>query len=487
VTHADGCRVGRRVKLDLLSPRQTEQIHSATLEILEEVGVVFHSPRALDILAGHGAEVDRRTTAAKLPGDLVERALASVPKSFTLGGRTPEYDLPLDGEHVYLSSDGCGVFARDPRTGEVRPSSKRDLEDAARVVQALEHVSATSAIVSAQDCPPQSRVLHEFDACLRNSPKHTIVVSIKEEREARDLLEMARAVVGGARELAERPLFTAIICTVSPLHQERFGMDLALTLAEAGIPISFYPMPILGATAPATLAGAAVVNNAELVSATVLVQLAFPGAKVLHGGGPTAMSMSSGAYASNSPEAVVLRAVQGHMADLYHMSSWYGAGATTAKEPGVQSGYENALAMLLTYATGADLAFGTGLLDGSRILCLENMVIDNEVLGMVMRLLRGVELSEETLALDVIERMGFAGDYLFDRHTRTHARELWQPTLSEVGTYDAWRQAGSPRTVEKARERVEEILAAPVSEPLPDDLCDELVRVIAAAETRRPE
>ena len=165
-------------------------------------------------------------------------------------------------------------------------------------------------------------------------------------------------------------------------------MDLALVLAEAGIPVSFYPMPILGATGPVTIAGSAVVNNAEFVSGAVLVQLAHPGAQVIHGGGPTAMYMNSGAYASNSPEALLLRACQGHMADFYGVPAWYGAGATTAKEPGIQSAYENALAMFMAYANGADVTFGTGLLDGSRILCLENMVVDDEIIGMVKRILQ---------------------------------------------------------------------------------------------------
>ena len=121
------------------------------------------------MLEANGATVDRETTVAKIPAAVVERAMSTVPHEYTLGARNPEYDLPLDGEHVYISSDGCGVFARDPKTGEVRSSVKQDLADCARVVQALDNVSATSAVVSAQDCPPETRVLHEFDACVRNS------------------------------------------------------------------------------------------------------------------------------------------------------------------------------------------------------------------------------------------------------------------------------------------------------------------------------
>ena len=274
---------------------------------------------------------------------------------------------------------------------------------------------------------------------------------------------MAEAMAGGKEELKKRPMFTTIICTVSPLHQERYGMDLALTLAEAGIPVSFYPMPILGATGPITIAGSAVVNNAEFLSGATLVQLAHPGAPVMHGGGPTAMYMNSGAYASNSPEAMLIRSVQGHMADFYGVPAWYGAGATTAKEPGIQSAYENALAMFMAYANGADVTFGTGLLDGSRILCLENMVVDDEIIGMVKRILTGIEVSEETLAVDLIKKMGFNGNYLFDNHTRAHVRELWQAKLGETGNYDGWKNAGAKSTTEKAQEKVAEILAAPAA------------------------
>ncbi len=480
MAYADKCYVGKRVKLELLSQDDVRQIHEATLDVIESVGVKFHSQTALDILEAHGASVDRETTVARIPGAVVEKALSTAPHAFTLGARNPEYDLPLDGEHVYISSDGCGVFCRDPATGEVRSSRKEDLEDCARVVQALDNVSATSAVVSAQDCPPETRVLHEFDACARSSEKHNIVVSVKEDWEARSLIKMAEALAGGAEELKRRPMFTAIICTVSPLHQERFGMDLALVLAEAGIPVSFYPMPILGATGPVTIAGSAVVNNAEFVSGATLVQLAHPGAKVIHGGGPTAMEMRSGAYASNSPEALLLRSCQGHMADFYGVPAWYGAGATTAKEPGIQSAYENTLAMFMAYANGADVTFGTGLLDGSRILCLENMVVDDEIIGMVKRILTGIEVSRETLAVDLIKKMGFNGNYLFDNHTRAHVRELWQAKLGETGSYDAWKNSGARSTTEKAQEKVAAILGAePV--PFPADLGAEFDAIIAAA------
>ena len=479
MAHAESRYVGPRRKLAILSPDEIAKVHETTLEILSEVGVMFYSKRALDILAEHGATVDYATTVAKLPPDLVERALATIPRTITLGGRTTEYDLPLDGEHAYVTSDGCAVFVRDA-DGSVHSSTKRDVADAARVVQGLPNISATSAIVSAQDCPVETRVLHEFDACLRNSAKHTIVVSIKEDWEARSLIEMARAVAGGTEELAARPLFSVILCTVSPLHQERFGMDLAFTLAEAGIPLMIYPMPILGATAPVTPAGAAVLNNTEIVATAVAIQLAYPGAKVVHAGGPTALDMRTGAYFANVPEALLLRAAQAQMADFYHMPAGLGWGGTKAKAPDVQSAYENTAGLLLEFLAGADFLFGAGLLDSVQQLSLEELVIADETAGMVTRLLRGVTVDDEHLALDLIRKMGFEGNYLFENHTRAHVRELWRARLSETGTYEAWQAAGAPSTAQRARLRVNQILAAPPLD-FPADLGREFDRIIAAA------
>ena len=306
-------------------------------------------------------------------------------------------------------------------------------------------------------------------------------MSIKEDWEARSLIRMAEALAGGSRELADRPLFSAILCTVSPLHQERFGMELAFTLADAGIPSLLYPMPIMGATAPATPAGMAVVNNAEIVAAVAAIQLHKPGARVIHAGGPTALDMRTGAYFAAVPESMLLRAVQGQMARFYGLPAGLGYGGTKAKAPDAQAAWENTLTMLLEFFSGADAIFGSGLLDGSQIMALEQLVVDDEVFGIVTRLLRGVAVDGEHLAVDLIKRVGFDGDYLFDRHTRAHVRELWQARLSETGTYESWSAAGAPSTLARARARVDELLAAE-PEPFPEDLGRELDQIILAAQ-----
>ena len=392
-------------------------------------------------------------------------------------------DLPIDGQHAYLCSDGCATFVREA-DGTVRPSVKQDVYDAARVVDGLPNLSATSALVSAQDTPEGSRVLHEFDACMRASRKHTIVVSIKDATEARPLIRMAETVAGGSAELKARPTFSVILCTVSPLHQERFGMELAFELAEAGIPLMLYPLPILGATAPVTPAGAAVVNNTEILAAVTAVQLACPGAKIVHAGGPTALYMRTGAYFANVPEALLLRAAQAQMAAFYGMPAGLGWGGTKAKQPEAQAAYENTLGMVLELSAGADFLFGAGLLDSVQQLSLEELVIADEVFGMVTRLLRGVSVERETLAVDLIKKLGFKGDYLFESHTRAHVRELWQARLGETGTYDGWKAAGSPRLEDKARAVADAILASPAP-GFPTGLDREFKDIIAAAESGR--
>ena len=293
---------------------------------------------------------------------------------------------------------------------------------------------------------------------------------------------MAEALAGGTKELAERPLFSAILCTVSPLHQERFGMELAFTLADAGIPSMLYPMPIMGATAPATPAGMAVVNNAEIVAAVTAIELYRPGARVIHAGGPTALDMRTGSVLRRGPRSLLLRAVQGQMARFYGLPAGLGYGGTKAKAPDAQAAWENTLTMLPEFFAGADAIFGSGLLDSSQIMALEQLVIDDEVFGIVTRLLRGVTRRRRAASPSTSSRrMGFGGDYLFDRHTRAHVRELWRARLGETGTYESWLAAGAPLTPARARARVDELLAAD-PEPFPEDLGRELDQVIAAAQ-----
>jgi trimethylamine--corrinoid protein Co-methyltransferase len=194
--------------------------------------------------------------------------------------------------------------------------------------------------------------------------------------------------------------------------------------------------------------------------------------------------MRTGSYFASVPEALLLRAVQSQMARRWGLPAGLGWGGTKAKQPEAQSAYDNALGLVLEMAAGADFCFGAGLLDSTQYLSLEELVIADEVFGMVTRLLRGVTVDRETMAVDLIKKMGFNGNYLSDDHTRAHVRELWQARLGETGTYDGWRDAGSPRLEGRARAVVDGILASPAPE-LPAGLGREFDDIIAAVESGR--
>ncbi|MFU8773855.1 MAG: trimethylamine methyltransferase family protein, partial [Anaerolineales bacterium] len=280
-----------RLKLDILSPEDVARLHTATLEVIETVGVRFPSQKALDIWETHGAKVDRDTMTVKADGQLIEQALQHAPSSYSLAARNPHQDLPLDGNHVYVGTDGCGVEVIDLHSGLRRRSGLKDVEEIAIVADYLEEIAFHWVPVSAQDYPPETRGLHELHAIWENSTKHVQTESIYSEREAQAAVEMAAAIAGDHQSLRIRPLLSIMQCTASPLGQDGGSLEAALVAAEAGLPVGFMTMASCLTTGPATMAGTLVVGNAEVISAMALIQLAFPGAPVFYAAAQTASDL----------------------------------------------------------------------------------------------------------------------------------------------------------------------------------------------------
>ena len=296
------------LKLTILSKADIQSIHTATLDIIEKVGVRFPSEKALQLWESFGAKVDRQTSIVKIPGNIIENALNLAPSAYTLSARNPSQDLPLDGNHVFVGTDGCGVEVLDIYNGQRRTSNLQDVADIARVADTLEEVAFHWVAVSAQDKPPATRGLYELLAVWENSTKHVQTESIYNEREARArTIEMAAAIAGGKAELRERPVLSMMQCTASPLGHDGGSLDAALLAAEAGIPVGFMTMASCLTTGPATMAGNLVVGNAEVISATALLQLAFPGAPVFYAAAQTASDLRTGAYTGGGPEDLLVR------------------------------------------------------------------------------------------------------------------------------------------------------------------------------------
>ncbi len=472
-----------RLSLNILSSEDVRRIHTATLDLIESVGVRFPSHKALDIWEAHGAKVDRQTMIVRAPGRLIEDALKKAPPVYTLAARDPAQDLPMDGKHVFLGTDGCGVEVIDPFTGQRHRSGKQDVADCTRVADALEEVGFWWCMVSAQDCPPESRSLHELEVAWLNTTKHVQTETIVNEREMRAAVEMAAAIAGGHDKLRQRPILSIMQCTACPLGHDGGSIEAGLVAAEAGLPVGYMTMTSCASTAPATLAGNLVVGNAEVISALALMELAHPGAPVYYAAAQTVMDLRTGGYTGGGPEDYLFGAATNVLSDFYNVPLSMGAFATGAKEPDWQAAVDNSFSSLMASLTGSDMLLGCGLLHGSRILSYEMMVMDCEIYSIVRKMMDGIVVNDETLALDVIRAVGPSGNFLAQKHTRKHMRELWQPRLIDRRPYEVWEQKRDGSR-DWARQRAQDILKNHQPDPLDPQLAAELARIIKAEETR---
>lgn len=470
-----------RLSLNMFSPEDLRRLHAATLDVIENAGIRFPSKRAQEIWASHGAQVDAKTGIVKAPAHLVESALKKAPPVYTLAARDEKQDLPLDGRHVWVGTDGCGVEIIDLYTNERRRSKLQDVEEIARVADALEQVAFHWVALSAQDKPAHTRGLHEIAAVWRNSTKHVQTESIYNVAEAKAAVEMATAVAGSREALRKRPVLSLMQCTAPPLGHDGGSLDAALIGAEAGLPVGFMTMAACLTTGPATLAGNLVVGNAEVVAGTALIQLAYPGAPVFYAAAQTASDLRSGAYTGGGPEDFLFGAAGGILADFYNIPISMGSFATGAKEPNWQAGLENSLSTFMASIVVSDMLLGVGFLHGSRIWSFEQMLMDCEIYEIVRRTLAGIEVNDETLALDTIKAVGPGGNFLSQKHTRAHMREIFVPEYLDRRPYNVWEEKkDGPR--DWAREKARKLVETHQPDPLDPAIAREFERIIAAEE-----
>jgi trimethylamine--corrinoid protein Co-methyltransferase len=464
-------------RVQFLSDQQLDDMQEATLRILEEVGVKFPTEKALAIFDDHGAQVDHDGQIVKIPRDLVFKAMSSVPRYFQVGAREPACDFCLEEDVTYFTTDGCGVETVDPGTGQRRPSCKADVGMMARVSDYLSSIAFYWPMVSAQDSG-KTAPLHELDASWNNTVKHVQSETLMGEAPARYALEMATVIAGSHEELRRRPNFSLILCTIAPLVQDKEGIEGALVLAEAGIPVGFLAMPTLGTTAPATLAGAFAIADAEIISGTVLLQLASPGAPVSHSVMQAWADPRSGEYVPYPLDARC-RYAPVDMAHHWGMPAFGGAFGTEAAEPGTwQAAADVALDPLLIGLTSAEWVTGMGLNRNFTLLYPEALILDSDLYHRARYALSAMEVSEETLALDAIGNVGPGGHFLRERHTRKHMRMAMKPALTHHR--DAEGKYRDP--VAAAREKVAWILENYQPEPLEVAQQAELARILVVAD-----
>jgi trimethylamine--corrinoid protein Co-methyltransferase len=470
-----------KLRLEILTPQEIKKIHDATLWILEKVGVRFPSKRSLEIWAAHGAEVDSDKMVVRVKADLIDRALKQCPPIYPLAARDPQQDLPLDGNHVYVGTDGCGVEVIDINSGSRRTSCLQDVRDISRIADATEEVAFHWVPVSAQDMPAATRGLHEIKAIWENSTKHVQTESIYNEREARAAIEMAALIVGGTDKLRQRPVLSLMQCSAPPLGHDGGSLDAALVAAEHGLPTGFMTMAANLTTGPATLAGNLAVGNAEVIAGTALLQLAFPGAPVFYAAAQTASDLRTGGYTGGGPEDFLYGAATNVLSDYYNIPLSMGSFATGAKEPNWQAGIENSLSTFMASIVMSDMLLGVGFLHGSRIWSFAEMMMDCEIFSIIRKTLQGIVVDDETLALETIAAVGPGGNFLSQKHTLKHMRELFLPEFMDRRPFNEWEEKKDDArdwALAKARRRLE----THQPDPLDESISKEMGKIIASLE-----
>lgn len=466
--------------LEVLSADGLATIQSATLELLENVGVRFPSEIALDIFIKHGAQVENDSQIVRLPPDMVTKAIGHAPRSYELAGRANGTGLLLDGTSSYFGTDGVGVKTVDFKTREQRLSTKEDVAKMARVADALSSIAFYWPMVSAQDYG-QTASLHEVEASFNNTVKHVQTVTAMNQTLASYAIQMAEIVAGDREKMRAAPPLSALICTIAPLSQDKEALEAAITYAQAGIPVGFMSMPTIGSTAPATVGGALVIGNAELISAIVLMQLVAPGAPVFYSLCASVMDPQTADYIVGIPEKYLCNTAGVQLAHDWGVPALAGAFAMDSSEPATwQLGRDSVYTSLMVAQAGADLAEGLGLIKASTLLVPEQIIFDDEIYHTHRVLVEGINTNVDSLALDIIKDVGPGGHFLAQKHTRKKIREIWIPELTHPRL--SLGDPPSPDIRKRARAKLDSILTEHEVEPLKESVQAELGAILKAAE-----
>jgi trimethylamine--corrinoid protein Co-methyltransferase len=468
-------RTAHRVRV--LDDGQLADLRTASLTILDEVGFHCPSPAIRARYAAHGARVDEASGIVRLAPDLVLDAMALAPRGWTMGARSAAHDAVLDGTALYAGTDGCGTAMIDPVTRERRPSVAADVGAMARVADALPAIGFYWPIVSAGD-HMATAPLHELFASYANTVKHIQTETVMGAPMAGYAVELARVIAGDEATMRARPMLSALVCTIAPLALDADGMEGALILARAGVPVGFMSMASAGSTGPATIAGTLALGDAEIVAALVLLQLEVPGAPVFHSLMTSVMHPRTGGYLATSRDGDIAYTAGIEIAHHWGIPVLAGIFGTDAPTPGWQSASEAAATLMLAAQLGAETGSGMGLLDGCTVCYPEALVLDADLHERVRANLATLDTGPAALSLDVIRRVGPRGHFLYEPETRDGLRRLEFSALTGRTGPD-----GAPLdAMDAARAEVERILATHHPEPLDAAPARELARIVAVAD-----
>jgi trimethylamine--corrinoid protein Co-methyltransferase len=435
------------------------------------------------LLKKNGVKVDEDSKIAHIPVELVSEALAESPENFILGARNPQYNFALPSQVTRYCIDGTAAFTRDYLSGERRYGMLKDIKDSLRIFQQMDMGVMAWAPTTASDTPAYSRALHEFFAMMRFSSKHG-EHEVHFSNQVPYLIAGLEVLLGSKAQVRSQKNYSLIYCPVAPLMHDGEMLDAYIALGEVDMPVMIMPMPATGSTGPASLFGNICQANAEALSTIVIFQLANPGRPLIYSNATGTMDFRNGAYLGGSPEMGVMAAALVQMGHFYNLPVSSAGCTADAKLPGPEAMLEKMMTTLPPVCAGADIIIGFGEMESDQLLVFEQIVVDNEIAHYCERIFSGVDSSTSMDLFDDIAQVGPGGNFLKSRHTRQIARssEFFYPTLSDHHTHETWLDLGSPTIYSKAREKVDEILASPLADPLPESVLRELDEILILAD-----
>jgi trimethylamine--corrinoid protein Co-methyltransferase len=474
-----------KTQCQFLSESEQLKIHEKSIRILEEIGVKFLSEKALKVLQKNGAKVNYSEKLAKIPREMVDQALKTAPKSFVLGARNPEFDAAYPSANTGYVLDCGGVFTYDYKTSERRYSTLQDCEQAFRIFEEMSlgsYVWPHSVAELEKTHPNSSQIFLDLSALMFTS-KH-VQDELTDPREVPYMVEGMAAILGSEDAVRERKIYSVCYCTLAPLSHDDGMSEALMDLSEFEIPILIFPMPCAGSTGPASLFSNIAMGNAEALSAVVLFQMNHPGTPLIYGDASGSTEFSTGGFLEGSPEMVLMSAARGEMARFYGLPNTQAGCLTDAKGPGPQAVMEKLITTLPLVLSGVDYIQGPGALETSGTLCLEQIVVDEEIARLCKRVRDGIDTSADKDYYEDISSVKPGGHFLQQMNTVKACRssEFLMPLLSDRNTFESWAAIGRPDLYSKAEQKVEEILATPQKHPLSDDIIGKLEDIIRRAE-----
>jgi len=461
--------------LQMLSKDEIETIHTKSTQVLETIGVEIDNENALKILDEAGATVNIKKKLAYIPEALVKESLRKTPTEVKLYRVDGKNNLLFGGNNVYFNPGSTALYMLDRETMNMRRPNTKDFVDFVRLTDSLEFIHAQSTAMTLGDVPDQIVDRVRFYLILKNSAKPIIAGAFTIEG-LYDMKKMLEIVVGGEEVLRKRPCLLMDVCPSPPLKWSKMTSQNLIDSAKFNIPIEIIPAPQLGSTAPATMAGLLVQHNAEFLSGLVMSQLVNAGLPVVYSGSPSLMDMRYGTGCVGNIEVAMLSAAYAQIARTYGIPSGAYLGISETKIVDAQAGLESATGLIIGTLAGINCVTGPGMLGFENCQSFEKLVIDNEICGMALRLARNLSVNEETLAFDLIKKVGPGGHFLSQKHTLKwfQTEEYIPSTVIDKASKSQWERTGAKDALQRAKEYVDKILKEHHPKPLPSDIEREL-------------